>query len=497
MPDLAAALLAFDANDVPSSAALAHLVADLPRERLLALRMAPTALGIEEARTVARGLGSAILMEAFVATPLAILGDPAAALEARLEALTLCPRWESLMACTLLTSVSGSLLAAGHAADATRVAERALRFLPVDPGALSALAAAAPSRRAAIGAHLRDHGYVVPFVVGLPGDDERRAEAWTTTLEELEPLSDADLARYLVYDRFDVANTETPTEARRHAATALRRRDFGGAHVAMITTERWADERSKARSWLGIEGIGNNGFFASRALLGAIEASAEWKRCAALGKKGGARFDGDRATRQRAAEELASRGDVAAAELLLGDWLLSVRTTARTALPTSALVARIAAEEAAAADLFAMRTPLARNPDGSEYGAAHPSHAKLSRDGAAIVYPTPPSTPESEASFYAWFPAYLEAAPNARSKCKVCKEAIVAGDHRLVVSRGREPGDDFAHIACGLDKRFRDGLADVLARDRRPLPERERLEAELSAPKKKAKPKKAPASGEE
>ena len=497
MADLAAALASFDANDVPLRAALAHLVADLPRERLLATRLVPTALAVDEARALARGVGSAILMEAFVAAPLATLGDTEGALRARLEALALCPRWESLLACTLLARVSASLASLGDASAATLVAERALRFLPADPEALAALAAADPSRRAAIGAHFRDHGYVAPFVVGPAGDDERRAEAWAPSLDDLEPMSDNEVARYLVYDRFDVANTETPTEARRHAATAIRRRDFGSAHVALIITERWADERSAARSWLGMPGIGHNGFFASRALLAALEASPEWKRCAALGKKRGARFDGDRATRQRAAVELASRGESAEVELLLTDWLLSVRTTAREAIPTSALVAKLAAEEAGAADLFAMRTPMARNPDGSEYGASHPSHAKLVRDGAAIVYPTPPSTAESEAAFYARFPPYVEPAPSARSKCKVCKETIGAGEYRLVISRGREPGDDFGHVACGLEKRFRQGLADVLMRDRRALPDRERLEADLAAPTKgkPSKKGKAPAAG--
>ncbi len=116
---------------------------------------------------------------------------------------------------------------------------------------------------------------------------------------------------------------------------------------------------------------------------------------------------------------------------------------------------------------------------------------KLVRDGAAIDYPAPPATAASDAAFRAWFPAYLEPAPNARSKCKVCKQAIAAGEQRLVVSRGREPGDDVAHVGCGLDKRFRAGLVDVLTRDRRALPDRERLEADLAQPTK-AKAKKSP-----
>lgn len=491
MTDLDEALASFDGNDVPLRAALAHLVADLPRARLLETRLAPTPGAIDEARTLARGLGSALLMEAFVAAPLETSGDAGAALEARLLALPLCPRWESWVASALLTRLSASLLSVGRAAEAIRVAERALRFMPADPDVLASLAAADPSRKAAIGAHLRDHGYFAPFVVGPPSDDERRAEAWTPRLDDLEPMSDSDLARYLVYDRFDVANTETTTEARRHAATSMRRGNFGGARVALTITEKWAGEGSPARAWLGISGLWRNGFFASRALRAVLEASSAWARLASSGKKHGARFASARATRERAAVDLAARGETAEAELLLEDWLLAVRATARAHLPGSSLVAKLEAEEAAVADLFAMRALLVRNPDGTEYAATHPSHVTLVRDGVPILYPTPAATAESHAAFYERFPSYVERAPNARSKCKVCKQTIDEGAFRLVVSGGNEPGDNLAHVACGLDRRFRDGLADVLTRDRRPLPERERLEAELLAPKK-GRPKKAP-----
>lgn len=485
MPTLDDALSAFDGNDVSLAAALAHVLGDLPRERMLADRVAPTPRGVAQARAIAFGAGSAMLVEAFVASPLDAMGDHAAALDARLDALPLCPRWESWMACTLLTRLASCLVRAGRSADAGRVAERALRFLPADPDALCALAAADPARSAQITGYFRDNAFVSPCVVGPAREDEREAQAWSPNLDTLEPLSDAELARYLVYDRCDVVLTETPTEARRHAATLLRRGDPGGALLALQITAEWASDNNPARAWLDLDGHCANGYFAARALRAAIESSAGIAAVRALGKKEGARFQFARATREAAAADLASRGDIAGAEPLLADWLLSVRRVARAGIPTSPLLARIEKEEQAATDILSMRVFALRNPDGTEYGATHPSHVTFVRDGKAIDYPFPPSTGGQRPRF----PSYLDLAPNARSMCKVCKARIDLGAWRLVVSGGGDPGEMFAHLGCGLERRFAAGLADVLERDRRALPNREELERALSAPKKGKRPK--------
>jgi hypothetical protein len=506
MSDLAKALAAFDANDISVRTALIHLVADMPRQKLLDLRMEPTAEHVREARKLVLPLESAIALEAFAARPASKTGDDALALSIRLEALAVCPRWESWLSAWILTGIGQNLVRLGRAGEAETLLARALRFMPGDPRALATLAAAHDATgnhdgAARVRAHLRDANYGETIVAGTPTPLERKAMPIEIALTGLEPLSDEDLARYVVFLRYDNATTDILPQPRRHAATLLRRGDVGGAQVALRRTSGWETTIYDERVWLGLP-ISPTDWIQNHVLEDLLARSPQGAAALADTRKRGkpSPYDDGMSTREKAIGVLAAAGRAAEIARLLADWTFSVRLAAARALPDHPMVKRMNEIQAGLGSPFDTREATVTGPGGDEYIWAAGSHGHYVQNGKPIEYPKPPynvagaNTREGDKEF----PPVLEVTPSARAICKVCKVKIETGALRLCVPKSSlQPDYNWVHARCGLDKRHRAALATALSRSRRPVPEQAELEAGLAAPPpKRTRKAKAPAEGE-
>lgn len=333
--------------------AVAHLTADLPRARLLSLRLAPSVANATEARRMVDALGSAALLEHFSAMPFELAGACDEALEVRLDALRIAPRYDPWLCARILAGATRCLLKARRHDEARATASRALAFLPGDPTALSLLAAVEEAtgnaaRAHAIWARLRDDGYAPPLVAEVAPDVEREIVPFSIRLDALEPMSDDELADYLVYARLDVSATDAPLQPRRHAANLLRRGDPGGARVALCRAADWECLATRSMYWMGVA-VDQDDMAANEALLAAIEATPEGARARSLSEKRGlvSRFSLAIPTRQEALRTLVAAGTVDEAARLIADWTFSVRLEAMAALPahpTSVRVAALAAQ---------------------------------------------------------------------------------------------------------------------------------------------------------
>lgn len=479
-------LRAFDTNDVSVLDAAAHLVADVDRKRLLAIRLAPTVKGAEEARRMVAPFRSAVLAEQLVSDVLDRAGDKLAALASRLETLAWVPRWESWFAAYALVRLARNLTDVGRHEDGAEVASCALRYMPADPYALSALRdarekAGDEASAASIGAYLRDCGYGPPIVGPDATDDERKAKPYAPDVRNLAPLSDEELARFLVFTRSDPGSTETLHQARRYAVSMLRRGDIGAARGPLRQTERWEYMRNEVFSWLGLQCfyVGTE-TCANGPLLEVIEATPEGKAAIAATKKKGtpSRFDLTPSLRIEVARGLAARGDARELERMLGDWSEKVSEVATELLPESPLAIAIVATWKTFATLGTSVTSYRSNQ-----GA--PTHLNAS-GGEAIRYPT--ASWKADVGVMHELVPVLEVAETGRAKCKVCKAAIEAGAWRLAVRDSSGP-PRLVHLACAVDKKYRDPLESAIRRDRRAVPKRDELLAQISAGRavKKAK----------
>ena len=176
--DIEEALACFAANDVPVLAAISHLIARIPRARLLELRLKNDRESAIEAMDLLEPFGSAIMLEAFVARPLDAAGAAADALLARLAAVRLTPRYDPWLVATILCGAARSLAALGRHAMAERLAREALAFMPTDPEVLVVLANSRENQgdrhfAATVRAYLRDSGYGAPIVTPQAPPEER------------------------------------------------------------------------------------------------------------------------------------------------------------------------------------------------------------------------------------------------------------------------------------------------------------------------------------
>lgn len=251
-----ALLSAFHSSDVSVRDALFHLHADIDRRALCQVRIDGNVETIDESLCLLEGTPSALLLEAFVARPLETLGLHERALAVRTRALAMTPRWDPWQSGLLLTATARSLLALDRADDAAHVGREALRHAPLDPSALLAVAMACatsdPAKSLSIRAFLRDAGFGPPIVSGPPLTGEREVAAWEPALSDVAPMSDEDVARYLVMRDLDEGFAARRRSDVRHIAMLIRRGDLGIATcVAHYTRSGDAGSWNLLETWLG------------------------------------------------------------------------------------------------------------------------------------------------------------------------------------------------------------------------------------------------------
>lgn len=459
-PDVAAALAAFDTNDITPFDAMFYGVAHVDLKRFLALRMQPTVAAGDEIRKMLKteGITSAMLLEQGAAAAYEAAGAHGKALETRLEALADCPRYDGFFTALLLSRTAGSLLALDRADEALPLAERALRFQPLDPPAM----VIASRARTAVGddagaarlrAWLYDVGTSPAYLPGTPTEADLAAEPYVCDFDALEPLSDEDMARYLILFRIDVGLEGTLVAGRRHLGAQLRYAAGAGgvglwqaAKTASAFYREGSPTWSDAGSWLGFPITMNNEYVATQALIDAIaEASTDKKHKVVVEPR-------DLAHRLAGVRKLNIREQAAAGATvprhLLTDLIWDVAEAAAKALPNDPLVVALRAHEADE-DLQGMVPKVFSDELADAACVPHTTGCRdhFLRDGVRIQYPhqnaQTPLAREDD-----WYP-FIEHAPTGRSKCKVCKAAIAAGEPRLVVRSKLCPVDStYAHAAC-------------------------------------------------
>lgn len=468
------AVAAFDGNDVAVFDALFYNVAHIDLARFLELRMAGTVEAGDDVRAMlkAEDITSSMLLEQGAAVSYDAAGAHDRALEARLEALAHCPRYDGWLSALLLSRTASSLLALGRAEEALPLAERALRFQPLDPPAMVILsrvreAAGDRAEAASLRAWLFDHGVSPAILPGEPTDADRLAKPHEPELRGLEPMSDEDMGRYLVLFRTDAGLAGTLAAGRRHFSAQLRHGDLAAAEVACGFyrggSPTWAD----GATWLGLPITMNNEYVATTALIEAIEKEAKARKLAIKPADLVHRLAG---VRVKAIGELAAASRPVPRHLLT-DLIWDVAHAARKALPNDPVVLAAARAENAPHMAIAPRV----FSDGPEWSPLVPhtvgQRDYFVRDGERIVYPLQNArTLALDAKADDWFP-FIEAATNARAKCKVCKSAIDNGALRLVVRAKLFPVETaYVHVACATHKKWAPLYKKAAARSRLALP---------------------------
>lgn len=460
-------MAAFDRNDVSVADALVHLTGALDRERLLALRVAGTRAAGREAREKVAPLGSAVLLDAFVGEPLTKAGAHDEALAVRLEALARTPRWDSALAARVLARTSENLRALGRLDDALALSARALRFMPAEPRVVATHAAAleaagSAADAAAYRAWLFDVGVGKTVLPGEVGAAERDATAYAPDLGALEPLDDEGVARHLAMTYVDLGLVNHMLQGRRHAMACLR---HGVPRAALGTLEGYAGgtpNATDAGRWIGWP-VGATDYVATDALLALVEARLAGTKVERAAKDLGHRLAGKRAD---AVEALAKAGRADLAREGLFDRVAYVRYRAARALPDDPIVQRVRAVEATldpSVRCFSSETV----PDGIDVSLAHHGGTRFRQGRAEIAYPTATIDPAS-VDLHA---PHVEAASSARSKCKVCKVAIAAGELRLRVRHKHFPVEThYTHLRCAASGKHGPLLgSSKLERDDGPL----------------------------
>jgi tetratricopeptide (TPR) repeat protein len=464
MRTLEAAVTEFDSNDITVADVVAPYIAQLDRDQLLALREAPTVESAARARELLAGLKSALLLEHFVARTYEQAGAHEQALEARLDALVICPRYDSWLSGLLLARIAATLLQLGRAREALPLVERSLRFMPLDPRALAVLAAV----RAACGdakgaarvrAYLFDAGVRPDLLPGTPTDEDRAAEPYETDLGKLEPISDEEVGRALVLFREDAALDSTLANGRRLLATQLR---FGDIDIARATAAYYEDGSpisTEIANWLALDMGWNEEYLATEALRRAIDARFVKLRTVGKSKskpKPAELFKDHPGARIAALRQLSKEGAPVPRGILL-DLMWGTAYEARKALPDDPIVVAAAAAEQAvtyASPVFAgtPRTDVVSLQLG--YASGH---------SIEITYPAPRVSIAPPAAFE-WWPV-IEVAEDARAKCAKCRAKIEKGQQRFAVRHSLGPiVTQYFHVACA-DKK----TAEVATRSRRPV----------------------------
>ncbi len=469
------AFTAFDASDVSVDNALLHAHRELPHEHLLALRGALTAEAVAEARGLVAPLQSAWLTEAFVARPLEAIGLHGEALRERLALLAYTPRWESLISHVVLTGVARSALALGRGELATRAAERALRFDPVDPRCLEVLSRAySASKReteaAAVRAHLWDQGYGPSVIPGAPGDADRAATAYAPDLSVLEPMSLEDRARYAVFSLHDSGAGDSLTAVARHAITLLRCGWVAQAWAHLYALRSWRKSSATLMSWLGLHLEDDARDQARRVLFDAIERLPAGAQAASAARKQAPNPAG---VFESTRVEGVAVADPARVEPALLDGFVEVRLAARTRLAEHPLVLRAAEIEAGLAGF----APLYHGPD-LRFGSGQQHLVGVWAPG--WVPGIAPASTLLHKAIYAQLKrdlgpfvphSFLTHARAPKPSCSACKKPFEKGELQLRMREGWAHLDEAKpfHLRCAAKPAPKRALAEASSRWRGPL----------------------------
>lgn len=455
------ALAAFDANDVSVWEALQPGVADFDRKRVMRLRDEGTVAAGEaiEAHLRDTGLSAPLLLEQ-AAMAYTSAGAHEQALSVRLAALPGCPRYDSWGTAFLLTGVARSLLALGRNEDALRVAERAQRFQPLEPTSLVVLAAARaavgdPGGAARVRAWLFDHGVGTCWFPSTPTDLDRAADPYDVDWDALEPMSDEDMGRYLVFSRADLVLVGTLAAGRRHLAAQARHGDWSATKSTCSYYRDGSPTFSDAGVSLGLPLTFSTEHAAINGLIDAVTERAKRERSAKPADVTH-RLAGVRAHTLR---ELAAAG-ASVPRASLTDLIWDVAHAAAQALPDDPVTLAARASEEDPRLTFGARVfsgaPL---PHQTPHTIGATDH--LIRDGVRVAYPVGRAKPDD------WEPV-LQRADSGRAKCKICKAAIAAGELRMDVRSKLFPVEhDYVHVACAPGKKkFATLLKQAQARSR-------------------------------
>lgn len=458
------ALSAFDANDVSVWDALLHGIAELDRARVAQLREAGTVAGADAimAHLHERELRAPLLLEQ-AAMGYAKAGAHERALAVRLDALRGCPRYDSWVCGLLLTRTAASLLALGRAGEALHVAERAQRFQPLEPTFMVVLAEARSAAgdtagAARVRAWLFDQGVGPSWFPGAPTEADRAAVPYEVDLGALEPMSDEEMARYLVLFRSDQALMGTLAAGRRHLAAQARHGDWIATKATCSYYRGGSPTFADAGVWLGLPITFSTEYAAITGLIDAVSEEAK-KHKGAKPADLTHRMAGVRAATIR--EQAAAGGLVPRA--LLTDLIWDVAHAAAEALPDDPVTVAARALEEAPALSFASRV---FSGEPLPHQAPHTLGTAdfILWDGERITYPS------SRVKEDEWMPI-IQRADTGRAKCKVCKAPIEAGALRLDIRSKLFPVEHaYVHIACaGTKKKYATELKRAQPRTRFPL----------------------------
>jgi hypothetical protein len=459
------ALAVFDANDVSVWDALQHGVADFDRGMVAKQRDAGTVSGADAilAHLAERELRSPLLLEQ-AAMGYAAAGAHERALAVRLDALRVCPRYDSWVSGFMLTQTASSLLALGRAAEALHVAERAQRFQPLEPTSLVVLAQARAAAGDAAGAArvrawLFDQGVGPDWFPGAPTSADREAAPYEVDWSALEPMSDVDLASYLVLFRADLGLVGTLAAGRRHLAAQARHGDWLATKATCSYYRDGSPTFSDAGVSLNLPITFSTEYAAMNGLIDAVTAQAKQHKSVKPADLTH-RLAGVRAKTIR--DQAAAGAPVPRA--LLTDLIWDVARAAGEALPNDPVTVAAQAIERDAALTFASRVfsgePL---PHQTPHTLGCVDY--VIRDGKRMTYPS------TQLKRDEWVPI-IQRADSGRAKCKVCKAAIEAGALRLDIRSKLFPVDHaYVHVSCApTKKKFATELKRAQARCRLLLP---------------------------
>ncbi|MCA9578167.1 MAG: hypothetical protein KC668_22190 [Myxococcales bacterium] len=455
------ALGAFDANDVSVWDALQPGVADFDRAKVMKLRDQGTVVAGEAIEAHLREAGiTAPMLHEQAAMAYTSAGAHAQALSVRLTALPRCARYDSWGTSFALTNIARSLRALERHDDALFVAERAQRFQPLEPTSLVVLAAA----RAAVGdddgaarvrAWLFDRGVGPCWFPGTPTDRDRAAEAYEVDWAALEPMSDEDMGRYLVFSRADVVLVGTLAAGRGRLAAQARHGDWSATKSTCSYYRDGSPTFSDAGLSLGLPITFSTEYAAMTGLIDAVTERAKREKSVKPADVTH-RLAGVRAHTIR--ELAASGGTVPRASLT--DLIWDVARAAGQALPDDPVTAAARASEEDPRLTFGARV-FSGEPLPHQTPHTIGATDYVLRDGAKVTYPVGRTKPDE------WAPV-LERAESGRAKCKVCKAAIAAGELRMDVRSKLFPVEHaYVHVACAPNKKkFATLLKQAQARSR-------------------------------
>lgn len=466
------------ANDVSVGDATIHLWGDLDREALLLARAKPTSANLREARRILDGVPSALAREAFLARPLSRGGKHDEALSVRLEALRFTPRWDPFQSGVVLSGLAASLSAVGRADDALAVAAEAFRHAPLDPYALRAWATAArqtgrTTEAAAVSAWLRDMGYGKPIVSDPPSDEERATDASPLPVDDLAPLTDEDMARFLVLAEVDEGFDSKRYKIVRHAMALMRRGEQGLARNNADGDDGDSGLATALAGWMNLAPPNEIAWLQKESIRRTLDATPEGEkaRVGTRSKKPNRYWSHAHFSHLGYRNQLASEKEPLVLEALLFSAARLAFVEGLSKLSGHPLAERV---KALRAELF---RPF---PPGEYNQTNRGARDTIGADGKSVSFPIRDDEDRSE------FPPCIEWSENALSRCGACKariekDACVLRVGRMSLTDGEVKWKRY-HLACAADNASaQKPLRRALERERRSAPELTAAMAHLPA----------------